>query len=224
MLSLIPLAGSTICMYISGVRHHLKIRLLPDSQACFIISLVLKGDTSPESPSDVCIPISLHMLHAMFSTLPTIANPYQACMFQAILTLGFFGLFWPGELTLSQHVICFNNIQCVVDWVLIKMDSSKCNKTITPQLLRVHSQPYTVCLVRALQNYLAMRPAINGGPLFIYPDLQPVTRAQLGGILDKLSIFLNLPHQVIKPHSLRIGSTTDLYLCGVSPSKIQWRG
>ena len=77
MLSLIPLAGSTIHMYISGVRHHLKIRLLPDFQTSFIISLVLKGATSPESPSDVCIPILLHMLHAMFSTLPTIANPYQ---------------------------------------------------------------------------------------------------------------------------------------------------
>ena len=145
-------------------------------------------------------------------------------MFQAILTLGFFRLFRPGELTLSQHVICFNNIQCAVDWVLIKMDSSKCNKTVTPQLLRVHSQLYTVCPVRALQNYLAMRPAINGSPLFIHPDLQLVTRAQLGGILERLSIFLNLPHQVIKPHSIRIGGATNLYLCGVSPSKIQWRG
>ena len=176
MLSLIPLAGSTICTYILGVRHHLKIRLLPDFQSSVIISLVLKGATSPESPSDVHISILLCMLHAMFSTLPTIANPYQACMFQAILTLGFFGLFWPGKLTLLQHVIHFNNIQCAVGWVLIKMDSSKCNKTITPQLLRVHSQLYTVCPVRALQNYLAMRPAINGGPLFIHPNLQPVTR------------------------------------------------
>ena len=104
------------------------------------------------------------------------------------------------------------------------MDSSKCNKTITPQLLRVHSQPHTVCLVRVLQNYLAMRPAINGSPPFIHPDLEPVTRAQLGGMLDKLYFFLNLTHQVIKPHSLRIGGTTDLYLCGVPPSKNQCKG
>ena len=122
MILLIPLAGSTIHTYILGVRHHLKIRLLPDFQSSFIISLVLKGGTSPESPSDICLPISLHMLHAMFSTLPTITQPYQACMFQVILTLGFFGLFHPGELTVSQHIICFNNIQCAADWVLIKMD------------------------------------------------------------------------------------------------------
>ena len=231
MLSLIPLAGSTIHTYILGVRHHIKIRLLPDFQSSFIISLVLKGATSPESPSNICILISLHMLHAMFSTLPIIAQPYQAHMFQAILTLGFFGLFSPSELTVSQHVICFNNIQCAADWVLIKMDSSKCNKMVTPQLLRVHKQLYAVCPVRALQNYLAMRPAIQDSPLFIHLDSQPVTshespvmRAQLGGMLSKLSIFLNLPHQVIKPHSLRIGGTTDLYLHGVPPNEIQQRG
>ena len=82
MLSLIPLAGFTIRTYNLGVRHHLKIRLLPDFQSSFLISLVLKGATSPEAVADVRIPILLHMLHSMFHSLPLITHPYQSCMLE----------------------------------------------------------------------------------------------------------------------------------------------
>ena len=81
-----------------------------------------------------------------------------------------------------------------------------------------------MCLVQAVSNYLAMRPNIKAGQLFINPDGQPVSRAQLASILDKLSISFNLPHQVIKPHLLSIGGTTDLYLRGVPTAKIQRQG
>ena len=70
LLSLIPLAGTTIRTYILGVGHHLKIRLLPDFQSSFIISLVLKGATSLEASGDVRIPISLKMWHGMFMSCP----------------------------------------------------------------------------------------------------------------------------------------------------------
>ena len=79
-----------------------------------------------------------------------------------------------------------------------------------------------MCPVQAVSNYLAMRPNIKAGQLFINPDGQPVSRAQLACVLDKLLVFLNLPHQVIKPHSLCIGGTTDLYLRGVPTTEIQW--
>ena len=150
MLSLIPLAGTTIRTYVSGVRHHLKIRLLPDFQAIFLISLVLKGETSPEATGDVHIPILLRMWHGMFNTLPIIAHSYQACMFKAILSLGFFGLFRPGELTMSLHVILHSNTQYAQNPMYIKLDSSKCNKTSTPQLLCICQQPYPVCPVAAV--------------------------------------------------------------------------
>ena len=150
----------------------------------------------------------------MFHMLSIIAPPYNACMFRAILSLGFFGLFHPGKLTLSQHVILCINMQLNQDSIYIRLESSKCNKTTTPQLLHICRQPYQVCPVAAVNSYLAIWPVAIGVPLFIHPDGNPVTRAHLGSILDKLSLFLQLPHQVIKPHSLRISGTTDLYLTG----------
>ena len=181
---------------------------------------MLKGATSPEAVADICIPISLRMLHGMFHMLPIIAPPYHACMFRAILSLGLFGLFCPGELTLSQHVILCINTQLNQDLISIRLESSKCNKTMSPQLLHICRQPYQVCLVAAVNSYLTIWPVTIGGPSFIHPYGNLVTRAHLGSILDKLSLFLQLPHQVIKPHSLRIGGTTDLYLRGVDMQEI----
>ena len=160
-------------------------------------------------------------MNMIFNTLPLVTQPYQACMFQVRLTMGFFGLFCPGELTISQHVILWANIQCDQNLIFVRMESSKCNKTSTPQLLHIYQEPYAVCPLKAMQNYLSMHPTINEGPLFIHLDGQLVTRSQLSRILDKLSVFLNLPHQVIKPHLLWIGGTTDLYLQGVQMQEIQ---
>lgn len=105
-LSLIPLGpGTSICTYLSGVRYHFKICLLPDFADSFFIALILKGVTSPECQDDVWLPISLHVLHQMFNALPLLMHAYNASMYQSLLTLGFFALFCPSELTYSQHVI-----------------------------------------------------------------------------------------------------------------------
>ena len=184
--------------------------------------MVLKGATSPEAVADIQIPISLRMLHGMFHTLPTIAPLYHACMFRAMLSLGFFGLFHLGELTLSQHVILCINMQLNQDLIYIRLELSKFNKTISPQLLHICRQPYQVCPVAAVNSYLTIQPVTIGSPLFIHPDGNPVAIAHLGSILDKLSLFLQPPHQVIKPHSLRIGGTTDLYLRGLTQEIQRW--
>ena len=91
-LSLIPLAPGSIQTYISGVRHHLKIRLLPDFSSSFLITLVLKGVTSPECQDDVRLPISLYVLQLMFDALPHVTHTYNTTMFRSILALGFFTL------------------------------------------------------------------------------------------------------------------------------------
>ena len=156
----------------------------------------------------------------MFHMLPIIAPPYHVCMFRAMLSLGFFGHFCPGELTLSQHVILHINMQLNQDLIYIRLESSKCNKTIAPQLLHICRQPYQVCPVAAVNSYLANQPVTIGGPLFVHPDDNPGTRAHLGSILDKLSLFLQLPHQVINP-TLRISGTTDLYIRGMDTQEIQ---
>ena len=80
-LSLIPLAPGSIWTYMSGVRHHLKIRLLPDFSSSFLIALILKGVTSPECQDDINLPISLHVFQLMLDALLHVMHAYNATMF-----------------------------------------------------------------------------------------------------------------------------------------------
>ena len=187
-LSLIPLVLGTIHTYISGVHHHLKICLLPDFQNSFMIALVLRGLTLPEHQEDICLPISI-MLHKMHGVLPLITHAYNATMFAGVLALGFFGLFHPGELTNSPHVIRFENVHVANQAIVIKMLSSKCSKAQVPHLLCLWVKPYMVCSVKALKNYLNIRPPYPG-LLFVLPDGHPLTRHDLTCMLNQVTGFL----------------------------------
>ena len=140
-LLLIPLAMGSIWTYVSGVRHHLKIRLLPDFSTSFLIALVLQGVTSPKCQDDVRLPISLHVLQLMFDALLPVTHTHNATMFRSILALAFFTLLQLGELTNSQHIIHMENIQMEREAITIKLLASKCHNMKFPQLIRVWSQP-----------------------------------------------------------------------------------
>ena len=68
-----------------------------------------------------------------------------------------------------------------------------------------------------------IRPQV-GGPLFVKLDGSPVFSKDVANILTQLALFLNLPHNLIKPHSLRIGGLTHLHLQGLPHEVIQKKG
>ena len=57
-LSLGQLAPSTISSYVSGVRHHLRIRNLPTFKDNFVLKLILKGVSNSNRQTDVWLLIS----------------------------------------------------------------------------------------------------------------------------------------------------------------------
>ena len=134
------MVGSSIWTYISGVHHHLKIWLLDDFQHSFLIALVLHSVTSPECQRDVRIPITMGMLQSMFHTASHVTgSPCAAVLMKAILTLGFFGLFWPEELTWSPHTIQFWDIKVSPQAAFIILWSAKCQKVGLPCKIKLSS-------------------------------------------------------------------------------------
>ena len=76
-----------------------------------MLKLVLCGTTNSNQQPDVSLPISITMLHDMINALLLIhLNLFEICMFSALLAVGFYGLFHPGELTYSQHSITIDNV------------------------------------------------------------------------------------------------------------------
>ena len=172
----------------------------------FLIALVLFGATSPECQRNVQIPITTGMLQSMFHTAPHVAgSPYAAVLTQAILTLGFFELFQPGELIWSPYTIQFWDVKVTPQAAFIILRSAKCQKVGLPCKITLLAHPYVICPIKALMKYLAFHPQVDG-PLFVHQDGRPVTRWELANSLNKLSTFLQFPKQLIKPHSLCIGT------------------
>ena len=164
------------------------------------------------------------MLQSMFHTALHVAgSPYAALLIQAVITLGFFGLFWPGEITWSPHTIQYWDVKVSPQQVVIILHSAKCQKIGLPCKINLLAHPYVICPVKALMKYLAYCPR-GDGPFFVHQNGRPITRWELANTLDKLSNFQQFPKQLIKPHSLQIGGTTMLYMQGVSTEEIKKHG
>ena len=112
------------------------------------------------------------MLHNMINVLANIhPNHFEVCMYSALLTVGFFGLFCPGELTYSQHSITVDNVHVSANAVVIVLLTSKANKSHVAQCVVIDKQLRQ--LVQLLKEYLTIRPK-KLGHLFIKLDSSPI--------------------------------------------------
>ena len=95
-LSLGGLVPATIVTYMSGVKHHLRIRGAHDFNDSFLLCLTLKGvDMQPHQP-DIHLSITLLVLDRILHALLLVhSDHYEVCMYSALLTLGFHRLFRP---------------------------------------------------------------------------------------------------------------------------------
>ena len=162
--------------------------------------------------ADVRLPISLDILQKMIGALPMVAgNPYDILMYSAVLTAGFFSLFRPGEMVLSEHALLANNVCISNTRVVCLLPTSKTHKGPIPQMVHLYKQPNIACLVSAFSEFARVRPPWLG-QFFIKVDGNPLNSGDLANMLCCLSEFLNLPHQHIKLHSLRIRGSSHLHL------------
>ena len=218
-ISLGGLAPTTIITYISGVEHHLRVRGARDLNDSFLLKLTLKGVAASPHELDVRLPITLLVLERMLHALSLVHdNQFDVCMYSALLIIGFHGLFHPGELAMSEHAILAENVHIGTSKAVIILPTSKTKCTCTVQHITINTSS-TACPIKAITAYALICPK-RPGQLFIRLSGNPVLTQDIAYILNKLSAFLDLPQQLIKPHSLCIGGSTYLYLSGHSLKEI----
>ena len=95
-MSLGGLAPTAIITYITGVKHHLRVRGDRDFNDSFLLKFTLKGVAASPHEPDVRLPITLPVLERMQHALPLVHdNQFEVCMYSALLTVGFHGFFYP---------------------------------------------------------------------------------------------------------------------------------
>ena len=159
------------------------------------------------------------MLHAL---LLVHNNQFEVFMYSTLLTVGFHGLFFPGELAMSEHVILAANVHIGTNKEVIILPTSKANCSHMAQHITINSYS-TACPIKALTAYALIFPK-RPGQFFVWLRGNPVLTQDIACILNKLLTFLNLPQQLIKLHFLHIGGSTHLYLSSHSLKHIQDKG
>ena len=222
-LSLSGFAASTVQLYLTGVRHHLKLQGRNSFKDSFVIKMVVKGVSSRYLVPDIRLPINIALLHDMWNVLSIVVkNPYMVKLYRSMFTLAYHGLLRPGEVTYTPHAIKVQHVYFVYENVHLYLHSSKAKTGPFPQKVVVAPQP-GICLVTDLHTYLQVRPCIPGA-LFRKENGLPVHYHELLDLMDRLAKFLDLPTDRFKPHSFCIGATTDLHLKGYSSQVIQKKG
>ena len=216
------LSASTIVSKMSAITYFHKINSFPDPMSHFIVQKALSGAKKLASTTDVRLPITLPMLKNMLDNAhKVVKSEYFAKMFKAMMSLSFFALLRPGEVTASPHNLLFENVHVTQQQVTITFMSFKHHKG-QPVSLLIPSQQQDPCPVKLLLEYLSVR-GNTCGPLFCQHKQRPVSYAQFHDWFHDLLKYLSIT-QVYGLHSFRIGSATLLATKNTSSVLIQQMG
>jgi len=147
--------------------------------------------------------------------------------------LAYFGFLRVSEFTCQQGRENNTRAICISDVSIVQEDCNKLNIILrfskTDQVgqtalisITQHSVP-DLCPVRALAQFLAIRPSWDG-LLFRFFGGDPLTSQRFSRTLRKSVKALGLPPEHFSSHSFRIGAATSAAMCGVSEEQIKNMG
>lgn len=227
----------TIRSYLSALRFYQIGSGLPDPSlgSSPRLAYVLKGihKSTPDRSRTKRLPITPDLLRGMYTAWSQGPKTFDKVMLWAACCLGFFGFMRSGEFTCSSLLTPSDSMLSVSD---IRVDSRD-NPQVLIVLLR-HSKTDTfgtgvnlylgrtgdiLCPVTAVLGYLAIRPS-TPGPLFIFQDGTPLSRARLVTHVRKALSQAGVNTANFSGHSFRIGAASMAARAGFSDSLIQTLG
>ncbi len=220
-LSLQKLAPSTIATYVSGVGFYHKVWGWPDPTRNFLVAKLLEGCRRGCLPwADKRLPITLPLLSHLLHALPSVCSSlFEVSLFKAV----FFSYCLQQSLFMFSDVEFCNSYELSAS-VVFSFRHSKNNMSGPPQLIRlVRSANQAVCPVKALCDYVAIRPPLQGS-FFCHFDGSPLTQFQFNAVLKQVLVFSGMGDAHIRAHSFRIGAATTAAAAGIPLTDIQAMG
>ena len=158
--------------------------------------------------------------------------PRDKLMLWSAFTLAFFTFLRSSEFTspstshfnvlshLSTNYISFNSDGSLS----LHLKSSKTDPYRQGCSLLIAPSGRSVCAVRAIKKYMAVRPFNSDGPFYIFQSGLYLTRGQVTSTLRLLLKCLHIPTELYASHSFRIGAATTAAEAGLPPWLIQTLG
>ena len=223
-LARIPLAPSTIRVYLSGLRSWAIDLGLPLPEVYTpAMSQALKALERHHVPNQ-----APPILHAhLFSIISSVPCSRDNLMAMGAMTLAFFACLRPSEYLLTRGVLSPPSRSDVIfarDFTAL--DYTVHRSKTSPKGFQVHvgCSRSPVCAVCIIRSIVYLYPASPSSPLFLNSTNTPLSYSDLAA---KLAFFLRaigLDPTNFTPHSLRAGSATAAAAAGCSEQEIQKLG
>ena len=157
--------------------------------------------------------------------------PTDKLMLWSSFTLAFYGVLQSSEFTspsafqfnplvhLSTTDVSFTSTGCLT----LHLKASKTDPYRQGCSLLIAPSHRSVCAVRALRKYLALRLTSGTSALFIFQSGNYLTRTKATTIICTLLQRLGISSELYASHSFRIGAATSAAEAGLPPWLIQTR-
>ena len=160
-------------------------------------------------------------------------QPYLVCLYKALLSTTYYGLFRIGEVTQSDHVIKAKDVQrgqnknklmfTLYTWKTHGEES--CPQTVKISELKT-GKDKSLCPFAIFQDYIEQRETYskNSEQLFVFRDQSPVKPEHFRTFLKELIRFNHMDPSRYRVHELCSGHSTDLLEANVPIDVIKWLG
>jgi hypothetical protein len=225
------LAPGTITSQLSAVSYCHKLVGVPDPNQHFVVQKMLAGARKLKPQCDARLPITPDVLHLLIRAVDVTSEaPYYNVLIKSMFLLAFHAFLRVGEFTFvnsdQRHTLQYADVHLQTQQstrsLVVKMSSFK-HSGQTPTYLQIASQPGPLCPVAAYLRYSQMRGA-SKGPLYIFPDKTPVSRAFFTEQLNMALRWARLDPKHYKGHSFRLGAATTAAANGMSEARIEAMG
>ncbi|XP_013405095.2 uncharacterized protein LOC106169960 [Lingula anatina] len=222
---------SSIKTLMSALSYKYKIRGYDDPTSSFIVRQTLRGLSRLQPTMDDRRPLTLEQLRHLLQTASQQPfSQYHACLFRAMFTTAFFGLFRISEITGgskdNNHTIRIQyvNLDLQKGTIIITLPSFKHSSNTSNHQVTLFRQNPAICPVEHLAAYLHMRPQSSHSELFLQQDGSLVTRHHFTDTLKHCLQAAGMDTTLTKSHSFRIGGATLAAKCGMSTEQIRILG
>ena len=203
----------------AGIRFaHTKDSLPDPFLAAPLLHLLLPGiKRTLGLTSHQRLPITMTLLRQIKEELARAPDylPTDKLMLWSAFTLAFYGFLRSSEFT-SPSASQFNP--------LVHLSTTDVSFTSTGCLLLIAPSHHSVCTVRALRKYLALRLTSGTSALYVFQSGNYLTRTKVTTIIRTLLQRLGISSELYASHSFRISAATSAAEAGLPPWLIQTLG
>ena len=230
--------SATIKSYVSAIKtvlEHVDYKLCEDT---LLLNAITRACRIHNNCITAKLPIHVKLLEILLFEVNRLydTQPYLKKLYQACLSIAYYGFFRIGELAESDHCVKASNVHIASNKnkiLLILFSSKMHDKHSRPQKIKISadnpvykSEFRHFCPFNLLKIYLKVRGGYHhvNEQFFIFSDGSPLKPGQVCTTLKNLIKCVGLDEKLYSFHGLRSGRATDMLCWGIPLETIKSLG